>query len=139
MNDTSTIFHSYIIIAVYEKCFLVLLVSGILCTLVKWLIFLIFKVFTLVFFNNLISRCAFFSLDSTKNLVKKCLCHDVCESICCLNSRISLIWINTKSNIRAECPRSCCPCKEICILSNNLESYNCCTLFKSLVALGNLM
>ena len=139
MNDTSTIFHSYIIIAVYEKCFLVLLVSGILSALVKWLIFLIFKVFTLVFFNNLISRCTFFSLDSTKNLVKKCLCHDVCESICCLNSRISLIWINTKSNIRAECPRSCCPCKEICILSNNLESYNCCTLFKSLIALSNLM
>ena len=67
---------------------LVLLFSCNACALEKWLIFLIFKVCTLVCFKNLVCLLALFLSKLAKYLVSKCLCENVCVTICCLNANL---------------------------------------------------
>ncbi len=52
--DTGTVGHGYIFITIYEECFLMLLLGFHSRTLIKRFVFLIFKVGTLVGFQNFI-------------------------------------------------------------------------------------
>ena len=143
MNDTGTICQCYISITCNEECFLMLFVCTLCRTLVQWLIFFIFQIFTLICLQNFICRNLFlvFCLlcKLAKNRIKKCTCHVINISICCLNFRIILFRIYTKTNVRRQCPWCGCPCKEIRIFTHNLKSYDCRTLFDILISLRNLL
>ena len=125
---------------------LVLLCSSLSSTCKERLILLVLKVTSLVLFKNLISRngrCArllVLSLcKSAKHLVKKCLCHIVGVAVGSLYLAVYLIRIYTESHVGWKCPRSCCPCKEVCVLTLNLEAHDCRTLLNRLIALCNLV
>ena len=151
MYDTCTICHSYIFITVYEEALLMLLFNFISCTLIKWFIFLIFKVFTLIclkyFISLAISKCLVLSIalsvllikKSANNLIKKGNSHIICISITCLNLSIFILRVYAKSDVRWKCPRCCCPCKEICIFTLNLESYNSSSILNCLISLCNFL
>jgi len=139
MNDTSTVCHSNISIACYEKAFLVLLVGNCLCTIIKRLIFLILKIFTFVCLKYFVSFLSFLLCKWRKYLISKCLCQIVCVTICCLYLNISIIRVHTKSHITWKCPRCCGPCEEVSIFPDNLEANDCRTFLNCLVSLCNLL
>ena len=128
VNDTGTIAHGNVIIAYNIVCFLALGCYIVTCTFEKRLIFLVFQIFTLVGFKNLICRLIILC-KLAKYFVKKCLCHIISVSVCCFYFAISFIRIYTKCNVRRQCPRCGSPCQEVCILTYNLETCNCRTLF----------
>ena len=125
---------------------LVLLCSSLSRTCKKRLILLVLKVTSLILFKNLISRnsrCTRLLIlclgKSAKNLVKKRLCHIVGVAISSLNLAIGFIRVHTESHVGRKCPRCCCPCKEVCVLTLNLEAHDCRTLLNRLIALCNLV
>ena len=52
MNDSGTVGHCYVVVTVYEECFLVLRISAVLGALIERLILLVFKVAALVRLKN---------------------------------------------------------------------------------------
>ena len=124
MYDTGTVRHGYVIIAVHKECFLVLLVHAVFCTLIKGLVFLVFKVFALVSLYDLICGNAFLALDLAKNAVQKCFRHDICISVRSLNTGICLFGVYAKSDVTCKCPGCCGPCKEVSVFAHDLETYD---------------
>ena len=135
MNDTGTITHGNVVVTGYEMSFFVLFCCCLSCTCKKRLIFSALKVCSFIFLKDLICRLIILC-KLAENLVQKCFCHVVGIAVCCFYLTVDLIRVYTKCNVGRKCPRCCCPCKEVCIFTNNLESYNCGALFYSFVSLG---
>ena len=138
MNDTSTITHGNVVVTGYEVSFFVLFCCSLSCTCKKRLIFSALKVCSFIFLKDLICRLIILC-KLAENLVQKCFCHVVGIAICCFYLTVDLIRIYTKCNVGRKCPWCCCPCQEVCVLTNNLETYDRRALFNSLVALRNLL
>ena len=136
VNDTCTITHSNVVITGYEMSFLFLFCCCLSCTCEKRLVCFVFQVCSFVGFQNFICFLAFFFCKFAKDFVKECFCHIIGISVCCLYFAVSLIRVYAECNVGRKCPWCCCPCKEVCIFTNNLESYNCGALFYSFVSLG---
>ena len=122
MNDTGTVGHGYIIVAVYKECLLVLLLHGIRGALIERLVFLALQLDTLHLFENLIRLLALFLCQRTENLVQKRLCHVIGESVGSLNLRVGLFRIYTERNVGRKSPRGGSPCEEVCVLTGDLKA-----------------
>ena len=138
MNDTSTIAHGNVAVAGYEVSFFVLFCCCLSCTCKKRLVFFTLEVCSFVFLKNLICRLVILC-KLAENFVQKRLCHVVCVAVCSFYLAVDLIRVYTKCNVGWKCPRCCCPCQEVCILTDNLETNDCGTLFNSFVSLGNFL
>ena len=138
MNDTSTITHGNVVVTGYEVSFFVLFCCSLSCTCKKRLIFSALKVCSFIFLKDLICRLIILC-KLAENLVQKCLCHVVGIAVCCFYLTVDLIRVYTKCNVGWKCPWCCCPCQEVCVLTNNLETHDRRALFNSLVALRNLL
>ena len=138
MNDTGTITHGNVVVTGYEMSFFALFCCCLSRTCKKRLIFLTLKVCSFIFLKDLICRLIILC-KLAENLVQKCLCHVVGIAVCCFYLTVDLIRIYTKCNVGWKCPWCCCPCQEVCVLTNNLETHDRRALFNSLVALRNLL
>ena len=139
MNDTGTICHSNVVITCYEKSLLMLLVRNNLRAVVKRLILFALKICSFVCLKHFVCLLALFLRKRREHLVCKCLSKIVGVTICCFNLNISVIRVHTECHVTWKCPRRCCPCEEVSILSCNLEADDRRTLLNGLVSLRNLL
>ena len=138
VNDTCTITHSNVVITGYEMSFFALFCCCLACACKKRLIFLTLKVCSFVFLKDLICRLIILC-KLAENLIQKCFCHVIGIAVCCFYLAVDLIRVYTKCDVGWKCPRCCCPCQEVCVLTNNFKTNDCRTLFNSLIALRNLL
>ena len=138
MDNTGTIRHGYIIIAVYKECFLVLFPGSIRRARIQRLIFPVFKILTLAGFQNLICFFTFGRLRSQHGIQQRS-CHVVGVTVSTGNLCVFLFRIYAQGNIGRQCPRRRCPCQEISILILYLETNDRRALLQRFIALRNLM
>ena len=136
MNDTCTIAHSNVCVTCYEMSFLFLFCCCFSCTCKKWLILFVFQICSFVGFQNFVCFFTFLFCKFAEDFVQKCFCHVICVSVCCFYFAVSLIRVYAECNVGRKCPWCCCPCKEVCIFTDNFESYNCGTFFDGFISLG---
>ena len=136
MNHTGTVCQCYIGIACNEECFLVLLRSAVVSTLVYWLILFVFEIFSFVCLKDLVSLCSvFFIGKSAKYGIEKCNSHVISIAVGSFYFRIVFFRVHTECDVRRKCPWCCCPCEEICILSYYFETNDRRTFFYIFIAL----
>ena len=138
MNDTGTVAHSNIAVTYYKMRFFLLFCSCLFCAFPERFILFIFQIFTLVSFQNLVCFFIIFC-QLAENLVHKSLSQIIGITVCCFYLTVGFIRVYAKRQVGRQCPRCCCPCKEIGILAYHLKAYDSGTLFYSFVALGNLL
>ena len=140
MNDSSTICHCDIGVTYYIMTLFILFCSRFSCTGKKRFIFAVFKVFSFIGFQYLVSRLSvFFICKLAKHLIQKRLRHIIGITISRLYFYISLLRIHAERNVRRQRPWCCRPCKEIRILTHSLKAYHCGTLLNRFIALCNLV
>ena len=139
MNDTGTICHRNVSITCYKKSLFMLLIGNNLGAVIKWLIFLVLKIFTFVSFKYFVSFMSLLLCEWRKYLIGKCLGQIIGVSVCCFNLDISIIRIHTECHVTWQCPRCCGPCEEVSILSCNLKTNDCGALLDRLVSLCNFL
>ena len=96
MNDTCTICHSYICIAIDKESLLVLLFSFISSALVKRLILFVLKICTNICLKNFVSLLALFLSKAAKYVISKSLCKIICLKILYLLDKACLLFLLTK-------------------------------------------
>ena len=139
MNDTGTVCHGNVSIACHEKALLVLLVGNNLCAVVKRLVLFMLKIGSLVGLKHFISLLALFLCKWGKYLVGKCLSQIVGVTVYGFYLDVSVIRVHTECHVTWKRPRSCGPCEEVSILTDNLETNDRRTLLDGLVSLCDLL
>ncbi len=136
MNDTGTIAHGNVVVTGYENelSFSVLLLP--LLHMRKAAHILCIPDLFLCSFSRTSYAGSSSSLQACQELCPESFCHIICVSVCCFYFAVSLIRVYAECNVGRKCPGVVVHAKEICIFSDNLESYNCGTFFYSFVSLG---
>ena len=129
VNDTGTICQCYIIIAGYEVALEVLAVG---LEIEQGFIFYIFQIAALHGFYDFIIAFA-------QNAVQECLSHDyIIILIFCFN--IGFVCIYGQNYVGGQCPRGCCPSKEVGVFcAFHFEFCNGRGFLYILIALCNLV
>src|SRR5699024_8341349 len=135
VNDSGSVCQCNIGVAQHVKCFLILLFCCLCSSFIEWNVFFAFQLFSCIALYNFIGLFAFFLCKSAEHLIKKCLCHIIYTSVSCIYFHIGLVRIYTESHVGRQCPRRCCPCKNISVFIFYLEAHDCGTLFYVLVSL----
>ena len=138
MNDTGTIGHRDIVIAVYEECLLMLAVRAVLCALIQGLVFPVLQITSLIGLKNLIGRLSFFCKTS-QNLICQRLCKIIGITVSGLYLNIGVFRIHAERDVGGKRPGSCRPRKEISILGSRLKAHNCRAVLQGFIALRHLM
>ena len=139
MNDAGTVGHGDIVVAVDEKCLLVLLLHHVGSALVQGLILLVFQVFALHGLQHLVGLLSLFLCKGSENGVKKGLAHVIDAAVGGLYLRIGIFRIHAECDVGRQRPGCGGPCQEIGILILHLEADDGGSLLQRLVALSNLM
>ena len=121
MNYAGTICHGNIIVRVDEECLFMLFCHSVCGTLVQRLVFLVFKVFTLICLQHLIGGLSVRILllvfrERSEDLVQKRRSHVIGKSVDTLYLRVCLFGIYAEGNVGRQCPGGCRPCEEIRVL-----------------------
>ena len=138
MNNSCTVCQCNILVTYNIKCFFILFLCTVCRALIKRLILFSFQFCSFICLKHFISGFPFFC-QSSKNCVKKGTCHIINISIRSFYFRIIFFRIYTKCKVRRQCPRSCRPCKDVCILVFYLKSNDSRTFFHILVSLSNFL
>ena len=129
MYDSGTVGHRYIVIAVYEECFLMLLFNGIGSALVEWLVFLVLKVLTRKLLDDFVYGSTFLVLEHAEYGIGQSLCEDIGVAVAGFGTDIGIFGIHAQSDVGCERPGCGRPNQEVGIIIFGLETYDSGTLF----------
>ena len=136
MNDTCTVCERYIVGAGDIICLFALLSDDIEREIEERLVFFIFELLALVFFDYLIGRNIVMR-ELAENAVEQSLCHIIGVAVCRLYLDICFAGIYAERDIGGKSPRSCRPCEEICVLALYFEADDCGAFLDILIALSD--
>ena len=103
MNDAGTVCHCYIIVAVYEECFLVLLLGPSRGLLIQRLVRLIFQILALHglkdFVSLVVSSRVILLFQRLKDLVQKSFRHVVSAAVDSLDLGVCVLRVHAESDV----------------------------------------
>ena len=121
-----------------EKCFFILLICTVLCTLIQRLVFFVFQLFSFIGLQHLVSRLSFLRKLS-KNGVKKRGSHVIYITVCRLYLCVFLLRVYTEADVGRQSPRRGGPCQEVSVLADHLEPHDGGAFFYILISLSHLL